>query len=189
MTMTRLTSSLSPVSRRRPVVRFAMIVVLIAGALWLMLGFLSAVDRRPARDDDRGARPAVSSQQDRQVLEAETRDRIAALARGAETALRAETVDAAWAGEARQLILEAAAALGATVEDLECRATLCRVRVSHREPAARASFESDFPIAVAQRFSQMLVQPADGDSASAGATLYLARDGRALPDPGAPRGR
>jgi hypothetical protein len=192
MTMTRLTSAVAPVSRRRPALRLVLIVVLIAAALRLMHGFATG-DRRPARLDDHGSRPAAASaQQDRQVLEAETRDRIAALARRADAALREETADAAWAGQARALILEAAAPLAATaVEDLECRTTLCRVRVSHLDSVARASFETDFPIAVAGRISQILVEP-ENDSDSPRATLYLAREGHALPDPAmpaAPRGR
>jgi hypothetical protein len=194
MTMMRLTSAVAPVSRRRPIVRSVLLVVLIASGLSLIHGFRSTGDRRPAHGEDHGSRPAAASaQQDRPVLEAETRDRIAALARLAERALRAETVDVAWAREARGLILNAAAPLAATtVEDVECRATLCRMRVSHSDSIARASFESDFPIAVAGRISQMLVEPTESDSASPRATLYLARDGHALPDPGmpaAPRGR
>jgi hypothetical protein len=193
MTMTRLTSAVAPVSRRRPALRFVLIVVMIAGALRLMHGF-STGDRRPADIGDHGSRPAAASaQQDRQVLEGETRDRIAALARLADAALLAETVDVSWASEARGLILDAAASLSATaVEQVECRATLCRLRVSHFDPAARASFETDFPIAVAGHISQILVEPAESDSASPRATLYLARDGHALPEPAvqaAQRGR
>lgn len=78
-------------------------------------------ERRPSIPRD----PAAEMQK----LEAESEKRILAQAEANEAALWKETEDPAWSGEARDLIASAVAAeeLAATsVQDLECRATLCR---------------------------------------------------------------
>ena len=133
-----------------------------------------------ARAEARGA----PVEQDRQTLEAEARDRVRGRALAIEVALGDEPVDARWSSEARDAIRRALAeaTLAATsLDDLECRATLCRLRVTHRDARARADFEREFPGAVAALLPQLMVEPLDTEGDSPGALLYLARDGHDLP--------
>jgi hypothetical protein len=131
----------------------------------------------------RAAARGAPAEQDRQTLEAEARDRVRARALAIEVALGEEAVDARWSSNARVVIRRALAdeALAATsVEDLECRATLCRLRVTHGDARARAAFEREFPGAVAALLPQLMVEPLETEGESPSSLVYMARDGRDL---------
>jgi hypothetical protein len=121
-----------------------------------------------------------------QKLEAESEQRILAQAEANGAALQKETEDPPWSGEARDLISGAVAAeeLAATsVQDVECRATLCRVEVTHKDPQARAVFEGQLIMAVAQLLPQATMQTVEDEDGSSSTVLYLARDGHDFPQP------
>lgn len=123
---------------------------------------------------------------ERQRLEAESEQRILAQAEANEAALRKETEDPSWSGEARDLIASAVAAgeLAATsVEDVECRATLCRIEVRHKDRQAQAVFEGRFIMAVAQLLPQATLRTVKNEDGSRSTVLYLARDGHDFPQP------
>jgi len=131
----------------------------------------------------RAAARGRAVEQDRQTLEAEARDRVRGRALAIEVALGEEAVDPRWSSDARdaiRLALAAGALAATSVDDLECRATLCRLRVTHRDARARADFEREFPGAVAALLPQLMVEPLDTEGDSPAALLYLARDGHDL---------
>ncbi|MGH8656002.1 MAG: hypothetical protein ACREYE_29175 [Gammaproteobacteria bacterium] len=140
-------------------------------------------DGMPALDP-RASLAAVAAE--RQRLEAESEQRILAQSEANEAALQKETEDPTWSGEARDLINGAVVAeeLGATsVQDVECRATLCRVEVTHKDRQARAAFRSQFIQAVAQLLPRAMMQPVENEDGSTSSVLYLARDGHDFPQP------
>jgi hypothetical protein len=121
---------------------------------------------------------------ERQRLEAESEQRILAQAEANEAALQKETEDPTWSGEARDLIASAVAAGGlaaTSVEDVECRATLCRVEVTHKDRQARAVFEQRFMPAVAQLLPQAMSRTVENENGSTSSVVYLARDGHDFP--------
>jgi hypothetical protein len=121
---------------------------------------------------------------ERQRLEVESEQRILAQAEANEAALQKETEDPTWSGEARDLIASAVAAgeLAATsVQDVECRATLCRVEVTHKDRQAQAVFEGRFMMAVAQLLPQATLRTVENEDGSRSTVLYLARDGHDFP--------
>ncbi len=187
--MTRLTRAIAPSSpRRRLLLRAALITASSAVVLRLMCAAAPTRDREPLRAGpavaDRQAMAISRPEQDRQKLEAETRERIHAQAEATEVAFQREAVDLPWSREARELIARAVATeapAATSVEELACRATLCRMRVSHRDPRARAAFEMRFPLAVAPHFPQVMAGTVETDGESPGSVLYLARRGHDLP--------
>jgi len=123
---------------------------------------------------------------ERQRLEAESEQHILAQAEANEAALQAETADTGWSGEARDLIESAVAAqdlAGTSLDDVECRATLCRVEVTHKDRQAQAAFERQFIIAVVQLLPRATRQTVENDDGSSRTVLYLARDGHYFPQP------
>ena len=113
-----------------------------------------------------GAMPSVDPHMDptayaaeRQRLEVESEQRILAQAEANEATLQKETEDSTWSGEARDLIINAIAdggLAGTSIQDVECRATLCRVEVTHKDRQARAVFEQRFMPAIAQLLPQAM---------------------------------
>jgi hypothetical protein len=194
-----LTRATRPSGRKRRLVRLALLAAVSAALLRALCAAAPSVDRArdvtelgrevaALRDELAALRRAAAGsrprEQDRQALEAETREHMRLEAAAAERALQKQEVDVAWSTEARALIVGAAANedLAATsVDDVECRATLCRVRVIHPDAQAQAAFESEFPAAVAHLLPQLMVAPVEADGDPASSILYLARDGHDLP--------
>jgi len=129
---------------------------------------------------------AAAHEAERQRIEAESEQSTRAQAEANEAALQSETADTAWSGEAHDLITSAFATqdlTAASVADVECRATLCRVEVTHKNPQARAVFERQFTLAVAHLLPRAMVQAVENEDGSTSAVFYLARDGHDFPQP------
>jgi len=126
---------------------------------------------------------------ERRRLIAESDERVRAQAEASEAALRAEPADPAWSSKARDLIASAVSreVLKATrVMDMDCRATLCRVRVVNPDARARMLFEHHFTLSVGLLLPQALVHTVQHDDGSATSIVYLAREGHGLPSPASP---
>lgn len=133
----------------------------------------------------------VGDEAERERLVAQDEARFRAQAEASEAALRAEPADPAWSSRARDLIAGAMAAdfLKATkVMDIDCRSTLCRVRVTNPDVRARMAFEHHFGLAVGQLLPQLQVQTTQHDDGSATSIVFLAREGHDLPTPGSAAG-
>jgi hypothetical protein len=132
---------------------------------------------------------APADEVERERLIAESDERIRAQAEASDAALRAEQADPAWSSKARDLIASTFSneVLKATrVMDVDCRATLCRVRVTNPDPRARMVFEHHFTLAVGQLLPQALAQTIQHDDGSATSIVYLAREGHTFPSPASP---
>jgi hypothetical protein len=132
---------------------------------------------------------APANEVERERLVAESDERARAQAEASDAALRAEPDDPAWSTRARDLIATTFSneVLKATkVLDVDCRATLCRVRVINPDPRARMVFEHHFTLAVGQLLPQVLAQTTQHEDGSATSIVYLAREGHSFPSPGSP---
>jgi hypothetical protein len=140
-------------------------------------------DGMPALDPRASLAAAAA---ERQRLEAESEQRIVAQTEANEAALQKETEDSAWSGEAYDLINSAVAAedlAGTSLHDVECRATLCRIEVTHKDPQAGSAFELQFIMAVAQLLPRAMLRAVENEDGSISTVLYLARDGHDFPQP------
>jgi len=105
-------------------------------------------------------------------------------AQAIEASLEAETVDSAWSGSTSQIIGEAFTGeelAGASLQDIDCRSTLCRVEVQHRDEAKLQEFQRLFPLKVSQALPRMMMHRIDNADGSITTYLYLARQGYRLP--------
>jgi hypothetical protein len=121
---------------------------------------------------------------ERQRREAEHENLILAQAEANEAAFQQETTETTWSGEAREVIARAVAAeelAGTSVQEVECRATLCRVEVTHIDQHARSVFARQFLVAVAPLLPQAMMQAVETKDGSVSTVLYLARDGHDFP--------
>jgi hypothetical protein len=99
----------------------------------------------------------------------------------------AESVDEAWAAPVRRALADrlavAARASASTVGNVECRASVCRVEVVHRDAEASHRF-ADVPLAAPgepSAFDSVFVTPPEpAPQGGFAVTMYLARDGAAL---------
>ena len=101
-----------------------------------------------------------------------------------EARLEAETADSAWSGRTAGRILEIFTGEklgGAALQDIDCRATLCRVEVQHRDEAKLREFQHLFPFKVAQVLPRLMMHRMDNADGSITTYLYLAREGHRLP--------
>jgi hypothetical protein len=120
---------------------------------------------------------------DATALEAERQRGRARMAAGA-AALHRESPDNVWSVQATEAIDEALAReefAGTMVQEIDCRATLCQVQVVHADPAEQALFQQTFSFQVGPLLPKMMMQTEELDDGSISATLYLAREGYALP--------
>lgn len=100
-----------------------------------------------------------------------------------EANLRGERLDATWAAQASDAIKHAIAdeaLIGTSVQDVECRATLCRVEVVHDNLPA-AQFVQLFAMKVGPVLPRMTSQPVQKDDGTSGTLIYLAREGHDFP--------
>lgn len=101
-----------------------------------------------------------------------------------ESVFLSEKVDPQWSTKTSGLItqyLENGEQLKTSLENVDCRATLCRVTVNHQDAAVAEEFQLQFPMQMAEALPQinyLYEQQADG---SIGMVMYLARDGYDLP--------
>jgi hypothetical protein len=121
-----------------------------------------------------------------QEVEAAARDHQRSLARmqAYEASLRAESIDAAWSNEAVDALKEAFTSqeLSATgLQDIECRATLCRIEVVHADEEKRREFERTFVEKVAPVLPSAVMHTEEHEDGSSATTVYLARQGHQLP--------
>ncbi len=97
-----------------------------------------------------------------------------AYAQTIEASLHGETVDSAWSGSTADRILEVFTGdelAGASLQDIDCRTTLCRVEVQHRDEAKLRQFQLLFPSKVSQVLPRLMmyrIENADGS-----VTTYL----------------
>ncbi|EDZ66862.1 hypothetical protein NOC27_189 [Nitrosococcus oceani AFC27] len=95
-----------------------------------------------------------------------------------------ENIDPQWSTKTSGLItqhLEKGEQTKTNLEDVDCRATLCRVAVNHQDAAVAEEFQLQFPMQMAEALPQinyLYEQQADG---SVSMVMYLARDGYDLP--------
>lgn len=101
-----------------------------------------------------------------------------------ESVFLSENIDPQWSTKTSGLItqhLEKGEQTKTNLEDVDCRATLCRVAVNHQDAAVAEEFQLQFPMQMAEALPQinyLYEQQADG---SVSMVMYLARDGYDLP--------
>jgi hypothetical protein len=137
-------------------------------------------EETPVSDVD----PGDEAERERLIAQDEARFR--AQGEATEAALRAEPADPAWSSKARDLIASAVSneTLKTTkLVDIDCRSTLCRVRVTNPDARTRMAFEHHFGVAVGQLLPQLQVQTIEHDDGSATSIVYLAREGHDFPAP------
>lgn len=133
---------------------------------------------------------APLSEQELQEEEAnaieEERQRSLARMQAAEAALRQETTDAVWSAQAVDTIrsaMENDGLAGTVLQDIECRATLCRMEVVHANPTMQSVFENDVRFEVARFLPRAMMHSEERFDGTISATIYLAREGQDLPRP------
>jgi hypothetical protein len=122
-------------------------------------------------------------EQEADMIEAENQRSLARMAAG-EAALQQESADGVWSIQAAEALREALAneALsGTTVQDINCRSTLCRLQVVHDNREQQALFEHDFSFKVGQLLPRMMTHSEEQTDGTISATIYLAREGNELP--------
>ncbi|MGQ0443644.1 MAG: hypothetical protein ACT4O2_00590 [Beijerinckiaceae bacterium] len=115
---------------------------------------------------------------------AEEQQQIQAYAQTIEASLEAEPVDSAWSGSTADRIREIFTGdelAGASLQDIDCRATLCRIEVQHRDEAKLREFQRLFPLRVSQVLPRLMMHRIENADGSVTTYLYLARQGHRLP--------
>lgn len=95
---------------------------------------------------------------------------------------RSQEADPEWSAEALDAIetaFQSEELAGASVLDMDCRATLCRVEVEHRNPEELMEFELWLPEKLAAVLPRMTLEREELDGRTV-TTVYLARDGHTL---------
>lgn len=95
-----------------------------------------------------------------------------------ETQLGAETADVAWATRTEQAMVETARLVDTvTLDEVTCRETLCRARVTHHDPSTRPT---DLLRLMAGRKSGQMVSYVPDEEWTT--VMYFSREGRDLPE-------
>jgi hypothetical protein len=122
-------------------------------------------------------------EQEADVIEAENQRSLARMAAG-EAALQQESADGVWSIQAMDALREALGSeelSGTMVRDMECRATLCRLEVEHRDQEQQMAFEQQFSFKVGELLPRMMMHSEEQTDGTISATIYLAREGHELP--------
>lgn len=147
---------------------------------------------KPTGTDETGytAVSAALSEQELREQEAKAIDedyeRSVARMEAGEAALRSESTDVIWSTQAAEALLAAfqnEELSGTAVRDLECRATLCRVELAHRNPERQLAFEQQFRFKIGTILPRMTMHSEEQQDGTISATIYLAREGHDLPRP------
>lgn len=96
----------------------------------------------------------------------------------------AQSVDTVWSLDTAQLVSEAALSeglAGSSIDGIECRSSLCRVEVSHADPAAASEFALWFPVVLGEALPQIRYFHEQRDYGPPVTVLYMARQGYDLP--------
>lgn len=121
-------------------------------------------------------------------LEAAKRRNVAYL-ESIESTYNSEKTDGAWAQQAAAEITaalspeEGATLAQASVQEVECRLSLCRVEVSLAGRGRMDEFLHRFHPKVAHLLPRLTIQPFERGGDSATFVIYLAREGHRFPDP------
>lgn len=135
----------------------------------------------PAPEDDEDVADPEAQLAAELALE---QQQIQAYAQTIEASLEAETVDSNWSGGTSQIIGEVFTGeelAGAALQDIDCRSTLYRVEVQHRDEARLREFQRLLPLKVSQALPRMMMHRIDNADGSITTYLYLARQGYRLP--------
>lgn len=138
----------------------------------------------PAADSEEAAEPPprTVADMDARTQAREQRDRDQRMA--LDTHVDTEGVDRPWSVATMDVITQvlASAALAATtVQDLECRTTVCRLTVEHEHRQALDQFALMFPLQVGAELPQLTYFHDQGTDGSIRTVIYLTRQGHSLP--------
>jgi hypothetical protein len=124
-----------------------------------------------------------SHEHDAKTMAREHQQSLARMAAG-EAALQRETPSDVWSVQATEALREALASeefAATTVHEIDCRSTLCRLQVVHEDPIQQALFQNSFTFKVGPLLPKMMMHTDELGDGTISATLYLAREGHALP--------
>ncbi|MCQ8105451.1 hypothetical protein NP590_15160 [Methylomonas sp. SURF-2] len=99
-------------------------------------------------------------------------------------ALTSQAVDYAWAEQAKRTIgevLEDETFQEAELRHLECRATLCKIELSHGDTGSSQELGMRLSLALGAELPQMTMQRSANQDGTVSTVLYLARDGYDFP--------
>ncbi len=122
-------------------------------------------------------------EQEAELIEAENQRSLARMAAG-EAALRQESTDGVWSLQAMDALRQALGSeefSGTQVQNMECRATLCRLEVVHADREQQMRFEQHFSFNVGSLLSRMMMHSEEQTDGTISVTIYLAREGHQLP--------
>ncbi|MGH8487678.1 MAG: hypothetical protein ACREXS_02070 [Gammaproteobacteria bacterium] len=123
--------------------------------------------------------------QDADVIEADNQRSLARMAAG-ETVLQQESADGVWSIQAMDALGQALGSeefSSTKVQDMECRATLCRLEVVYADQEQQMRFEQHFSFKVGQLLPRMMMHSEEQTDGTISAVIYLAREGHDLPPP------
>ena len=133
--------------------------------------------------ESRRASPTDYASQEAKLL-AEEKERSAKWEQANDTEFSAQAVDPRWANQADDLIKQAFTSdeLQNTIPmAMECRSTLCRVEVVHKDASERSWFEHHLPSLVADLLPSIAMHTTEHSDGSSVSVVYLAREGHPLP--------
>lgn len=122
-------------------------------------------------------------EQEADVIEAEKQRSLGRMAAG-EAALQQESADGVWSIQAMDALGQALGSekfSSTKVQDMECRATLCRLEVVYADQEQQMRFEQHFSFKVGQLLPRMMMHSEEQTDGTISAAIYLAREGHELP--------
>jgi hypothetical protein len=72
---------------------------------------------------------------------------------------------------------------GSEMKSVDCRATLCRLQVTHTDTGTLKRFVEDFPSSVGSGLPRMTLQPMQNPDGTIDTVVYFAKDGSTFPQP------
>ena len=100
------------------------------------------------------------------------------------TTFETEPVDGDWSFETTDLItqsLDIEQFPDTTMQNVECRSSLCRMEVAHADEESQRLFELEFPMLVAEQLPAMSFDQQQLDDGSFSSIIYMARSGFNMP--------